>query len=321
MAVNSIDIFLVLLILLSVWAGWRHGLLLGLLNLSRWLGSLVAGWLLYPTVARLLALENGLPEMWRAPLGFLLVVLITGVLLRLFGNALLGRLPRDFHERPFNRVLGALPGLINGLVVAAIVTAFLFVVPLPGLLREDTRESWMADRLTAIAEQLTTALTPIFEDILAHGLKHRVPVYPQADERVSLPFKAENPRPRPELEANMLGLVNRERTAATLPPLKLDRALTEAARSHSADMLARSYFSHYTPEGRSPFDRMRESRVRFLIAGENIALAPTVRIAHTGLMNSPGHRANILRPQFGRVGIGIMDGGLHGLMVTQNFRN
>jgi len=47
----------------------------------------------------------------------------------------------------------------------------------------------------------------------------------------------------------------------------------------------------------------------------------SVRIAHAGLMNSPGHRANILRPQFGRVGIGIMDGGVHGLMVTQNFRN
>ncbi len=39
------------------------------------------------------------------------------------------------------------------------------------------------------------------------------------------------------------------------------------------------------------------------------------------LMNSPGHRANILYPEFGRVGIGIMDGGIRGLMVTQNFRN
>ncbi len=38
-------------------------------------------------------------------------------------------------------------------------------------------------------------------------------------------------------------------------------------------------------------------------------------------MNSPGHRANILYPEFGRVGIGIMDGGIRGLMVTQNFRN
>jgi uncharacterized protein YkwD len=66
---------------------------------------------------------------------------------------------------------------------------------------------------------------------------------------------------------------------------------------------------------------MLESNVRFLTAGENLALAQTVTVAHTGLMNSPGHRANILRPQFGRVGIGIMDGGMRGLMVSQEFRN
>ena len=76
-----------------------------------------------------------------------------------------------------------------------------------------------------------------------------------------------------------------------------------------------------TPEGRDPFERMREANVRFLAAGENLALAPTLQIAHTGLMNSPGHRANILQRDFGRVGIGIMDGGVHGLMVTQDFRN
>ncbi len=67
--------------------------------------------------------------------------------------------------------------------------------------------------------------------------------------------------------------------------------------------------------------RIREANIRFSTAGENLALAPSMQIAHSGLMKSPGHRANILRPEFGRVGIGIMDGGIHGLMVTQDFRN
>jgi uncharacterized protein YkwD len=58
-----------------------------------------------------------------------------------------------------------------------------------------------------------------------------------------------------------------------------------------------------------------------LNAGENLALAPTLTIAHEGLMNSPGHRANILQKKFGRVGIGVMEGGFHRLMITQNFRN
>ena len=57
------------------------------------------------------------------------------------------------------------------------------------------------------------------------------------------------------------------------------------------------------------------------MAGENLALAQTLRIAHKGLMNSPGHRANILHKSFGRLGIGILSGDMHGIMVTQAFRN
>jgi uncharacterized protein YkwD len=76
-----------------------------------------------------------------------------------------------------------------------------------------------------------------------------------------------------------------------------------------------------SPEGKDLGNRLQQARVRYLSAGENLALAPTLHSAHTGLMRSPGHRANILRPQFGRLGIGILDAGSHGLMVTQAFRN
>ena len=72
---------------------------------------------------------------------------------------------------------------------------------------------------------------------------------------------------------------------------------------------------------KDPFDRMRKEGVRFVTAGENLALAQTLIMAHKGLMNSPGHRANILHKSFGRLGIGVLDGGIYGLMITQNFRN
>jgi uncharacterized protein YkwD len=84
-------------------------------------------------------------------------------------------------------------------------------------------------------------------------------------------------------------------------------------------MLAHSYFSHETPFGVTPFQRMQAAGIHYTIAGENIALAPTLEIAHTGLMHSPGHRANILRRSFGHVGIGVLDGGKFGLMITQDF--
>ena len=64
---------------------------------------------------------------------------------------------------------------------------------------------------------------------------------------------------------------------------------------------------------------VRAAGARFAIIGENLALAPTTELAHRGLMDSPGHRANILSPQYGRVGIGVAEGGLHGKMFAQEF--
>jgi uncharacterized protein YkwD len=66
---------------------------------------------------------------------------------------------------------------------------------------------------------------------------------------------------------------------------------------------------------------MDKAKIKYSQAGENLALAPDVEIAHNGLMNSPGHRANILTPEFKKVGIGCLAGGTHGKMFSQEFTN
>jgi uncharacterized protein YkwD len=66
---------------------------------------------------------------------------------------------------------------------------------------------------------------------------------------------------------------------------------------------------------------MDKANIKYMLAGENLALAPDVEIAHNGLMNSPGHRANILNSDYGKVGIGCMDGGMYGKMFSQEFTN
>jgi uncharacterized protein YkwD len=152
-------------------------------------------------------------------------------------------------------------------------------------------------------------------------LNKLITVEPGSEERVELPFKVENSKPEPALEEQMLDLVNRERISRGLKPLAADPELVPVARAHSSDMFSRGYFSHYTPEGKDPFERMKDAGIKFRTAGENLALAPTLQLAHTGLMNSPGHRANILNPSFGRMGIGITSGGRRGIMVSQEFRN
>ncbi len=318
---NYIDALLVLIILLSAFFGWHRGFILGLLDLARWIGSFLAALYFYQPVSHWVGRLTGWEEVWNQPLAFILIVVTTGLLIQLIGNYILRRLPRDVHERRPNKILGTLPGFVNGLITAAIVSALLFSIPFSDGLQENLRQSRMANQLAVFTEELETALAPIFEDAIKHTLNRRVTIKPESNEVVSLPFKVENTRPRSELEAEMLKLVNQERIAEGLAPLEADPELTEVARRHSADMFSRGYFAHNTPDGKSPFDRIRESEIRFRTAGENLALAPSVQIAHTGLMNSPGHRANILQSKFGRVGIGILDGGKRGLMVTQNFRN
>lgn len=120
-------------------------------------------------------------------------------------------------------------------------------------------------------------------------------------------------------EQAMVSMVNQARAEAGLAPLKVDPQLVKTARMKSQDMINLGYFSHQSPTYGSPFDLMRSQGVSYRYAGENLAGAPTVERAHTGLMNSQGHRANILNPNYTRIGIGVIDGGRYGKMFTQHF--
>ncbi|HKV34372.1 MAG TPA: CvpA family protein [Pyrinomonadaceae bacterium] len=321
MSFSAIDLLLVAVIILSLINGYRRGFVHGVLDLAGWVLSLLAGLRYYQPVARWLGPHIDLwSEVWDQPIAFITIGIFVSIVVHLVGHALLTRLPKDIQERPVNQALGLLPGFVNGLIVAAILSALLLALPLSERLSVSTRESFIANRLSVYAERLEGQLRPVFGEAISRTF-NLLTIRPDSDERVELPFKVATTRPRPDLEKQMLDLVNQERVANGLRPLAPDPELTEVARRHSADMFARGYFAHDTPEGLSPFDRMHQANVQFLTAGENLALAPTLSLAHTGLMNSPGHRANILRPQFGRLGIGIMDGGMRGLMVSQEFRN
>lgn len=317
---NYIDVGLLLLILLSVLGGWQRGVWRGIFDLLSWLGSLALALRYYQPVAAWLAPRLSWPEVWDRPAAFILTATISGMVLSSLSYALLARLPKSLHTRFSSRAVGLVPGLISGLISASIAAAILLTIPLPAPIRATVRESAIANRLAASTERFEAAIKPIFGEAIAQTLTS-LTVRPDSDESVELPFTVTDAQPAPELERQMLDLVNQERVKAGLQTLALDEELTAVARQHARDMFARGYFAHNTPEGRTPFERLDAAGIAYRAAGENLALAPTLSLAHTGLMNSPEHRANILRPEFGRVGIGIIDGGVRGLMVTQAFRD
>jgi uncharacterized YkwD family protein len=120
------------------------------------------------------------------------------------------------------------------------------------------------------------------------------------------------------METEMVRLVNSVRAQAGLPALTPDANLNKIARLKSQDMINRNYFSHQSPTYGSPFDMLRSFGVTYRAAGENIALNQSTSAAHTALMNSTGHRANILGRQYTKVGIGIVKGS-RGYYFTQIF--
>lgn len=120
-------------------------------------------------------------------------------------------------------------------------------------------------------------------------------------------------------EQRMVELVNSERTKNGLPALTIDLEVARVARVKSQDMVDNNYFSHNSPTYGSPFDMMKSFGIEYLHAGENLAGNQTVDKAHTALMNSSGHRKNILNQDFTHIGIGVKASDRYGYIYTQMF--
>lgn len=316
---HLIDLVLFAIITLVIWLDYKRGFIISSLLLVSWLGSLAVALITYPWLSNLLHRVFPSIVFWAEPLSFILILVCCRLIADIITSKLIDRIPDKIHRHNNNRLLGILPGIINGLIWAALLSTIFVLMPLTRV-TEKINESKFASGLVNRVSWLEIKLAPIFSEVL-NRMPGKATVTDESQGTVELRYRVKNPKNRPDIAAEMLILVNQERTKRGLKALKADPEIAVVALKHSADMFARGYFSHYTPEGLNPFDRMREGGVRFLTAGENLALSQTLQMAHTGLMNSPGHRANILNPTFGRLGIAVLDGGIYGLMITQNFRN
>jgi uncharacterized protein YkwD len=150
------------------------------------------------------------------------------------------------------------------------------------------------------------------------------------DDNTLVPTRANTSR----IEAATLCLVNVQRARHGERALRPNADLARSAAAHSEDMVAKNYFDHVSPAGETPLDRIRKSsylpsRAAYVV-GENIALG-TMQLATPAAivaswMKSPGHRANILNPDFRDSGIGVVaraprqySAGQPGATYTQQF--
>ncbi|MCC7368863.1 MAG: CvpA family protein [Chloroflexi bacterium] len=317
-AATLVDLLVLIVVGVYVLEDVRFGFLHGLVELAGLLVALLAALLLYPAASGWLVEQFGLGYGLAKPLGFGLVWTVTGFVYGLTVRRVAASSVRDIGGSTAGRALGLVTGLMRGVLVGMLTLSIVSALPLPDPITDAVRDSQLGSRLAARAENVQRALGGVVGDAVQESIAI-LTVRPESSERVSLSFKVAEPRIDPDAEAQMLALLNRARAENGLEPVVLDPTIREVARGYSVTMFQQGYFAHVGTDGSSPFDRMRAGGVSFRAAGENLALAPTVQVAHDGLMNSPGHRANILNGRYKRIGIGVADGGMHGKMFTQNF--
>jgi uncharacterized protein YkwD len=221
------------------------------------------------------------------------------------------------------RAVGVMPAFVAALALAAVLLGILAAIPVGAtrsLVSHSTVGSVIATRtafLQGPLRQLLVAPATPAQKILANDPSTN----PGEDAFYRLHFPANlQTQLDQSAEVAMLQRINASRASAGLSRLRMDPALQEAARAHSLDMYQRHYFSHQTPDGKTPFDRLQAVNAHYLTAGENIAFAPDPNLAWDSLMQSPDHRANILNPDFQCVGIGAYKGlGGYEEMFTQDF--
>lgn len=106
--------------------------------------------------------------------------------------------------------------------------------------------------------------------------------------------------------ASFVSLVNDHRLEVGCPALEWDSDVARVAQAHSEDMVDRGFFAHTNPDGKSPFDRLREGGVGYASAAENIAYGyPTASAVLAGWLGSPGHKANLENCALTRHGVGL----------------
>ena len=316
--INYVDLLVIGLGILYILSAVQAGVFSVLGRLVAFFGALAIAFWGYSYAQDLFVEQFAMPSSFARAIGFLSLFFFTQFLLNLIFGLVFSFIPEKMRYAWWSKVLALAPAVVDAAVLAGVILIFIVLLPFAPKAAQDITES----RSGAFALETMSRLEGYANQVFGEALQDTITfltVQPETAERVEIPYKPAALHVDEGAEEQMLRLVNEERARAGVSALVTDEEIVQVARAHSKDMWEKGYFSLINLEGKDPFDRMRDEDIEFSAAGENIALAPTTALAHRGLMNSPGHRRNILDPKFQRVGIGVIDGGVYGKMFTQNF--
>lgn len=317
---NWVDLTIIAVIAYEVYGGWKRGFASLLADLLSFLASFWLAVRFHGFVGSFITEKLGINATWADLAGYIVITMVSQMIIEALLLTLINKLPAKFQASRVNHWLGSVLSVGNGLVVVSFFLLLILALPLRGAIRPDIRQSVIGSWLVKASELYGGGVKSALSEIGKSAVKF-MSVEPGSKEKVSLDLPQKNISfiENKEAETEMVALVNKERTSRGGTELVVDEQMRAIAREKSRDMFERRYFSHYDPDGKNAADRMNAAGVPYTIIGENLAYAPDLASAHEGLMNSEGHRKNMLEPRYHRIGVGVIDGGIHGMMFTQMF--
>ena len=322
---NWIDIAIIIILVFYALEGLSQGFLVAITDLSSFIVSFALGLTFYGKISSFLVNNFHMLHGFANALGFFIAAVFFEVIFSLLIKALISKTiifekegVKNVTLKKINDILGIIPGFLSGLLLTSFILSLIISLPFSVFLKNSVSNSKIGNVLVANTQGFAKQWGDVFGGAVNDTLSF-LTVEPKGNESVNLQFSTKAVSVSHADEQKMFQMVNDERGKVGLSSLVFSEDLAKVGRAHCVDMFARGYFSHYTPEGLSPFDRMLAANINFNYAGENLALAPNTDLAMRGLMQSPGHKANILSVNFNKVGIGVIDGGVYGEMFCHEF--
>lgn len=319
MVLNLVDLIFAGFVLYFVYT--NKGFVETMLEATGFLISLVLSYKYYAYASNFILEHFSVSSGIANGLGFFISLTAIEFIVFLIIALILSRFLKGITQTGVNKILGYFAGILQGVVIFVFLVNVIFALPVKGQVKKAILDSFTGQHIVNYSQSLQLAVKQVLNDTLIETLNF-LTIKPKSDEQLTLQMQV----PRKDLKADedseraMVALVNEEREKKGLPTLQVDTTMRDVARAYATDMMEHGFFSHTSAlDGSSPADRAEKGNVEFAILGENLAYAPDIYIAHQGLMNSDGHRANILSLEYGRVGIGVIDGGVYGKMFVQEF--
>lgn len=315
-----IDILIVILLLIGIYNGYRHGFINSTLQIIGLIFIIGISWLAYPYIGPVLNNYFHMGSIFSSLTAFILSFIVLGIVWNLVFASLVSLIPDFFKKNILNKVFGTLPGFIYMFLYVSVLSWFLLNYPIQIIHPYISNSRIMPVIAKVWNKPFLGSATKIDTAIRSLGATNSNQEENEPLKKINIPYS--HLSEDTDSEALMLVLINNYRAQNGKKPLVLSPELKHVALNQANDMWSRQFFSHVNPDGLSPFDRLNQANVPYIEAGENLALAQEVNVANASLIASPKHRENILYAGFQKVGIAVVDSGNgNGKMFVQEFSN